>query len=193
MAMSAISILLASSISPVMTGSEPQAMGDDKIVEAISEISVIARSTPMDNYMLAAALRSRGEAVAVTGDGTNYVAALLKADIGLAIGKSGTALAKEASDIVILDQNFQSIVAAVSWGRCIFNNVQRFLQFQLTENVVTLVISFMSAVILNDAPFKAVQPLWVNPIMDSLGRSRSRPGRRIRHFCRGLRGGRNLV
>jgi magnesium-transporting ATPase (P-type) len=93
----------------------------------------------------------------------------MKADVGLAMGKTGTELAKEASDIVILDDDFESIVAAVSWGRCIFNNVRRFLQFQLTANVVTLFISFMSAVILNDTPFRAVQLLWVNLIMDSLG------------------------
>lgn len=110
-----------------------------------------------------------GEVVAVTGDGTNDVAALMAADVGLAMGRCGTELAKEASDIVILDDDFRSIVRSVVWGRCIFNNIQRFLQFQLTANVSTLFISFISAVILSETPFKAVQLLWVNLIMDSLG------------------------
>jgi calcium-translocating P-type ATPase len=105
----------------------------------------------------------------VTGDGTNDVAALMAADVGLAMGKCGTEFAKEASDIVILDDDFGSIVKSVIWGRCIYNNVRRFLQFQLTANVSTLFISFVSAVVLRDTPFKAVQLLWVNMIMDSLG------------------------
>ena len=160
---------IAPNFANVMSGSELRAMGEDKLSEAVADVCVVARSTPTDKYMIVAALQKRGEVVAVTGDGTNDVAALSKADVGLAMGKCGTELAKEASDIVVLDDDFGSIVKAVLWGRCIFNNVRRFLQFQLTANVVTLLISLISAVILNDTPFKAVQLLWVNLIMDSLG------------------------
>lgn len=160
---------IAPSFAKVMSGSELRAMGEEKLSEAVADVCVVARSTPTDKYMIVAALQKRGEVVAVTGDGTNDVAALSKADVGLAMGKCGTELAKEASDIVVLDDDFRSIVKAVLWGRCIFNNVRRFLQFQLTANVVTLLISLISAVILNDTPFKAVQLLWVNLIMDSLG------------------------
>jgi calcium-translocating P-type ATPase len=160
---------IASSLSQSISGAELRSMSPDKLSEAVADLSVVARSSPMDKHAVVAALQHRGEVVAVTGDGTNDVAALMQADVGLAMGRSGTELAKEASDIVVLDDNFASIVAAVSWGRCIFNNVRRFLQFQLTANVVTLFISFMSAVVLHDTPFKAVQLLWVNLIMDSLG------------------------
>jgi Ca2+-transporting ATPase len=160
---------IASPLSSALTGSELRAMSPDKVYEAVADVSVIARSTPVDKHAVVSALQRRGEIVAVTGDGTNDVAALMQADVGLAMGKSGTELAKEASDIVVLDDNFESIVAAVLWGRCIYNNVRRFLQFQLTANVVTLFISIMSAVIIHDTPFKAVQLLWVNLIMDSLG------------------------
>lgn len=153
----------------VMSGSLLRSLGDDKLLGAVGDVCVVARSTPMDKHMIVSALQQRGEVVAVTGDGTNDVAALMKADVGLAMGKCGTELAKEASDIVVLDDDFKSIVSAVLWGRCIYNNIRRFLQFQLTANVVTLFISFISAVILNDTPFKAVQLLWVNLIMDSLG------------------------
>ncbi|OHT11400.1 calcium-translocating P-type ATPase, PMCA-type family protein [Tritrichomonas foetus] len=153
----------------VVSGSELRAMDDAKLSEAVSDVCVVARSTPMDKHLIVSALQKRGEVVAVTGDGTNDAAALRKADVGLSMGKCGTELAKEASDIVVLDDDFKSIVKAVLWGRCIFNNVRRFLQFQLTANVTTLFISIISSIILNDTPFKAVQLLWVNLIMDSLG------------------------
>ena len=153
----------------VVSGAELRAMDDSKLSEAVSDVCVVARSTPMDKHMIVSALQKRGEVVAVTGDGTNDAAALRKADVGLSMGLCGTELAKEASDIVVLDDDFKSIVKAVLWGRGIFNNIRRFLQFQLTANVTTLFISIISAVILNDTPFKAVQLLWVNLIMDSLG------------------------
>jgi Ca2+-transporting ATPase len=153
----------------ILTGSEIRAMSEEQLIEVVGNVSVVARSTPMDKHMIVSALQKRGEVVAVTGDGTNDVAALVKADVGLSMGKCGTELAKEASDIVILDDDFQSIVSAILWGRCIFNNVRKFLQFQLTANVGTLLISFLSAVVLHDTPFRAVQLLWVNLIMDSLG------------------------
>ena len=153
----------------IYTGHELRTMNDEELNETISKARVIARATPVDKYMIVKALQSRGEIVAVTGDGTNDAAALRKADVGLSMGKCGTELAKEASDIVVLDDDFRSIVKAVLWGRCIFNNVRRFLQFQLTANVSTLLISVLSSLISNDTPFKAVQLLWVNLIMDSLG------------------------
>lgn len=153
----------------VFLGSELRSMNEEELSEAVSNACVVARATPLDKFMIVEALQNRGEIVAVTGDGTNDAAALRKADVGLSMGKCGTELAKEASDIVVLDDDFQSIVKAVLWGRCIFNNVRRFLQFQLTANVSTLLISVLSSLILNDTPFKAVQLLWVNLIMDSLG------------------------
>jgi Ca2+-transporting ATPase len=118
----------------------------------------------MDKHLLVTALRASGHVVGVTGDGTNDVPALIAADVGLSMGKCGTELAKEASDIVILDDDFRSIVRAVVWGRCVYNNIRRFLQFQLTANVSTLFVSFLAAVFLDDTPFRAVQL-----IMDSLG------------------------
>ncbi|KAH0791010.1 calcium-translocating P-type ATPase, PMCA-type family protein [Histomonas meleagridis] len=153
----------------IVTGSELRNLNEKQLIERLSTVNVIARSTPMDKHMIVSALHNNGEIVAVTGDGTNDAAALMKADVGLSMGKCGTELAKEASDIVILDDDFKSIIKSVIWGRCIFNNVRRFLQFQLTANIVTLFISFVSAIILNDSLFKAVQMLWINLIMDSLG------------------------
>ena len=153
----------------VITGDDIRGKSPEEIVELVSDCCVVARSKPLDKYEVVQALQRAGEVVAVTGDGTNDAPALRKADVGLSMGVCGTELAKEASDIVILDDNFKSIVSSVMWGRCIFNNVRRFLQFQLTANVVTLFISFISSVILQDTPFKAVQLLWINLIMDSLG------------------------
>lgn len=110
-----------------------------------------------------------GEVVGVTGDGTNDGPALKAADVGLSMGLSGTDVAKKASDIIILDDRFSSIVKAVLWGRSVFDNIRKFLQFQLTVNIVALTITFLSAVVGYQPPLNAVMMLWVNMIMDTMG------------------------
>ena len=110
-----------------------------------------------------------GEVVGVTGDGTNDGPALKAADVGLSMGLSGTDVAKKASDIIIMDDNFSSIVKAVLWGRSVFDNIRKFLQFQLTVNVVALTITFLAAVVGYQPPLNAVMMLWVNLIMDTMG------------------------
>ncbi|KAJ3423386.1 cation transporting atpase [Anaeramoeba flamelloides] len=127
-----------------------------------------ARSSPEDKYDLVTLLKEMGEVVSVTGDGTNDVAALKHAHVGLSMGIAGTYVAKEASDIVILDDNFQSIVLTIMWGRSVYDNIRKFLQFQLTVNVEALITSFLVAVFGQGMPLKAVQLLWVNLIMDTL-------------------------
>merc|ERR1719384_2026358 len=110
-----------------------------------------------------------GEVVGVTGDGTNDGPALKAADVGLSMGLSGTDVAKNASDIIIMDDKFSSIVKAVLWGRSVFDNIRKFLQFQLTVNVVALTITFLSAVVGYEPPLNAIMMLWVNLIMDTMG------------------------
>jgi len=110
-----------------------------------------------------------GEVVGVTGDGTNDGPALKAADVGLSMGLSGTDVAKKASDIIIMDDKFSSIVKAVLWGRSVFDNIRKFLQFQLTVNVVALTITFLAAVVGYQPPLNAVMMLWVNLIMDTMG------------------------
>ncbi|KVI05843.1 Calcium-transporting P-type ATPase, N-terminal autoinhibitory domain-containing protein [Cynara cardunculus var. scolymus] len=133
------------------------------------QISVMGRSSPSDKLLLVQTLRKLGEVVAVTGDGTNDAPALHEADIGLAMGIQGTEVAKESSDIIILDDNFASVVKVVRWGRSVYANIQKFIQFQLTVNVAALVINVVAAVSSGDVPLNTVQLLWVNLIMDTLG------------------------
>ncbi|XP_017247687.1 calcium-transporting ATPase 9, plasma membrane-type isoform X2 [Daucus carota subsp. sativus] len=140
----------------------------DRLIAA-EKISVMGRSSPNDKLLLVQALRKNGHVVAVTGDGTNDAPALHEADIGLAMGIQGTEVAKESSDIIILDDNFASVVKVVRWGRSVYANIQKFIQFQLTVNVAALVINVVAAVSDGDVPLNAVQLLWVNLIMDTLG------------------------
>ncbi|XP_058069861.1 calcium-transporting ATPase 10, plasma membrane-type-like [Magnolia sinica] len=142
----------------------------DELTELIPKIQVMARSSPLDKHTLVKHLRTMfNEVVAVTGDGTNDAPALHEADIGLAMGIAGTEVAKESADVIILDDNFSTIVTVAKWGRSVYVNIQKFVQFQLTVNVVALVVNFSSACLTGNAPLTAVQLLWVNMIMDTLG------------------------
>uniref|UniRef100_A0A8K9XD49 Calcium-transporting ATPase n=1 Tax=Oncorhynchus mykiss TaxID=8022 RepID=A0A8K9XD49_ONCMY len=136
------------------------------------KLRVLARSSPTDKHTLVkgiidSCLTDQRQVVAVTGDGTNDGPALKKADVGFAMGIAGTDVAKEASDIILTDDNFSSIVKAVMWGRNVYDSISKFLQFQLTVNVVAVIVAFTGACITQDSPLKAVQMLWVNLIMDT--------------------------
>ncbi|KAL3525601.1 hypothetical protein ACH5RR_013973 [Cinchona calisaya] len=142
----------------------------EELLELIPKIQVMARSSPLDKHTLVKHLRTTfNEVVAVTGDGTNDAPALHEADIGLAMGIAGTEVAKESADVIILDDNFSTIVTVAKWGRSVYINIQKFVQFQLTVNVVALIVNFSSACLTGSAPLTAVQLLWVNMIMDTLG------------------------
>lgn len=159
----------------VMEGKEFRALDQDALGKALQELKVLARCSPTDKLLLVKALQSTGEVVAVTGDGINDAPALAAADIGLSMGIAGTEVAKEASKIVILDDNFASIVATVRWGRSIKENIRKFLNFQITINIVALSLTFITACMwkggdsdpLHDFPIKPVQLLWINMLMDS--------------------------
>ncbi|XP_039834904.1 calcium-transporting ATPase 5, plasma membrane-type-like isoform X5 [Panicum virgatum] len=137
--------------------------------EIVEKITVMGRSSPNDKLLLVQSLKRKGHVVAVTGDGTNDAPALHEADIGLSMGISGTEVAKESSDIIILDDDFTSVVKVVRWGRSVYANIQKFIQFQLTVNVAALVINVVAAMSSGDVPLNAVELLWVNLIMDTLG------------------------
>lgn len=145
----------------------------DLIDQVWPQLRVLARSSPQDKYTLVSGIidshiSSKREVVAVTGDGTNDGPALKKADVGFAMGIAGTDVAKEASDIILTDDNFTSIVKAVMWGRNVYDSISKFLQFQLTVNMVAIIVAFVGACFITDSPLKAVQMLWVNLIMDTL-------------------------
>ncbi|KAF4822798.1 Calcium-transporting ATPase 2 [Colletotrichum tropicale] len=153
----------------VMEGVEFRRMEDRERTAIVRDLAVLARSSPEDKKILVKALRSLGEVVAVTGDGTNDAPALKSADVGFSMGITGTEVAKEASDIILMDDNFSSIVKALSWGRAINDAVKKFLQFQITVNITAVVLTFVTAV--GDAEqepvLNAVQLLWINLIMDT--------------------------
>ncbi|EQC30590.1 hypothetical protein SDRG_11646 [Saprolegnia diclina VS20] len=136
-------------------------------------LRVLARSSPKDKYTLVSGLIASNvyphgpQVVAVTGDGTNDAPALKKADVGFAMGICGTAVAKDASDIILMDDNFKSIVNAVKWGRNVYDSISKFLQFQLTVNLVAITIAIIGAIALEESPLSAIQLLWVNLIMDT--------------------------
>ncbi|XP_072328730.1 plasma membrane calcium-transporting ATPase 2 isoform X11 [Scyliorhinus torazame] len=144
----------------------------ERIDKIWPKLRVLARSSPTDKHTLVKGIidslhGERRQVVAVTGDGTNDGPALKKADVGFAMGIAGTDVAKEASDIILTDDNFSSIVKAVMWGRNVYDSISKFLQFQLTVNVVAVIVAFTGACITQDSPLKAVQMLWVNLIMDT--------------------------
>lgn len=144
----------------------------EKLDKIWPRLRVLARSSPTDKHTLVKGIidsniGEQRQVVAVTGDGTNDGPALKKADVGFAMGIAGTDVAKEASDIILTDDNFTSIVKAVMWGRNVYDSISKFLQFQLTVNVVAVVVAFSGACITQDSPLKAVQMLWVNLIMDT--------------------------
>ncbi|KAL1541478.1 Calcium-transporting ATPase 10, plasma membrane-type [Salvia divinorum] len=153
----------------IIEGKAFRTLTETQRLEIADKISVMGRSSPNDKLLLVQALRKRGHVVAVTGDGTNDAPALHEADIGLAMGIQGTEVAKESSDIIILDDNFSSVVKVVRWGRSVYANIQKFIQFQLTVNVAALIINVVAAVSAGNVPLNAVQLLWVNLIMDTLG------------------------
>ncbi|XP_020232282.1 calcium-transporting ATPase 9, plasma membrane-type [Cajanus cajan] len=153
----------------IIEGKTFRELSENEREQIAKRITVMGRSSPTDKLLLVQALRKGGEVVAVTGDGTNDAPALHEADIGLSMGIQGTEVAKESSDIIILDDNFASVVKVVRWGRSVYANIQKFIQFQLTVNVAALVINVVAAISSGDVPLNAVQLLWVNLIMDTLG------------------------
>ena len=139
-----------------------------KFIELITNLKIMARSQPLHKYALVLGLKELGKIVAVTGDGTNDAPALSKSDVGFSMF-AGTDIAKEASDIVIMDNNFSSLVVAIIYGRNIYDNIRKFLQFQLTVNFCACLLVFICACIGNETPLTTIQMLWINLIMDSLG------------------------
>ena len=150
-----------------MTGAEFQALSDEVAVRRALEIKILSRARPADKLKMVRLLQQSGEVVAVTGDGTNDAPALNHANVGLAMGKTGTSVAKEASDIILLDDSFPSVVKGIMWGRSLYDNIQRFIMFQLTINVVALGVALTGPFIGIKMPLTVVQMLWVNLIMDT--------------------------
>ena len=152
----------------VITGTEFAELSDKQLQERVLDLKIIARARPMDKKRLVEALQAKNQVVAVTGDGTNDAPALHAAHVGLSMG-DGTSVAKEASDITIIDNSFSSIGRAVMWGRSLYQNIQRFLLFQLTVNVAACFIVLVGAFMGTESPLTVTQMLWVNLIMDTFG------------------------
>lgn len=150
----------------IITGTDFEALSDEEVYERVNSLKIIARARPMDKKRLVEFLQKRNHVVAVTGDGTNDAPALKAAHVGLSMG-DGTSVAKEASDITIIDNSFRSIERAVMWGRSLYQNIQRFILFQMTVNVVACLIVLVGAFFDTQSPLTVTQMLWVNLIMDT--------------------------
>lgn len=150
----------------VITGAAFAALSDEEALNRIASIKVMSRARPMDKQRFVKLLQEKGAVVAVTGDGTNDVPALNRAQVGLSMG-SGTSIAKEASDITLIDDSFRSIATAVMWGRSLYKNIQRFLAFQLTISLTALAISMVGSFLDTDIPLTVTQILWINLIVDT--------------------------
>ncbi len=150
----------------MISGSDFAALGDDEAMQAAAKLKVMSRARPQDKARLVSLLQRNGEVVAVTGDGTNDAPALNAAQVGLSMG-DGTSVAKEASDITIIDNSFASIAKAVLWGRSLYLNIQRFIVFQLTVNVIACAVVTIGSFLGRQAPLSVTQMLWVNLVMDT--------------------------
>ncbi len=151
----------------ILTGPEFNTKSDEELIKLLPNLKVLSRAKPLDKLKTVKTLKAMGHVVAVTGDGTNDAPALNYADVGLSMGKTGTSVAKDASDIIILDDSFTSIVNAVKWGRSLYQNIQRFVLFQLTINFVALTVALFGPFIGISLPFTVTQMLWINLIMDT--------------------------
>nr|KJB38254.1 hypothetical protein B456_006G244700 [Gossypium raimondii] len=156
-------------LKPVVEGEEFRNYTSQERMEKVEKIQVMAGFSPFDKLLMVQCLKQKGHVVAVTGDGTDDAPALKEADIGLSTGIQGTEAARESSDIVILDDSFASVATVLRWGRCVYTNIQKFIQFLLTANVATLCINFIAAVSTGEVPLTTVQLFWVNLYMDTLG------------------------
>lgn len=162
----AMELGLAKEESQVFHADDIESMSDEELYRKIDKISVIARSTPSTKLRVVNMLKQKGNVVAVTGDGVNDAPAIKNADVGIAMGITGTEVSKEASDIVLLDDSFTTIVRAVHWGRGIYENFQRFIQFQLTVNFSAVIVVIVCVLLGKQSPFNTLQLLWINIIMD---------------------------
>ena len=149
-----------------ITGADFAALSDEEALDRVMDLKIMSRARPTDKQRLVQLLQQKGAVVAVTGDGTNDAPALNHAQVGLSMG-TGTSVAKEASDITLLDDSFNSIGTAVMWGRSLYKNIQRFIVFQLTINFVALFIVLLGSLIGTELPLTVTQMLWVNLIMDT--------------------------
>lgn len=157
---------IAEDASSAVLATDLEKLTDEELFKALKKITVVARSTPIVKLRIVKALKSGGEVVAVTGDGINDAPAIRHADVGIAMGKSGSEITKEAADVVLLDDGFMSVVKAVAFGRNVYKNLQRFILFQLSVNIAALTFITFSAILGLPSPFNTLQLLWINVIMD---------------------------
>ncbi|XP_039155440.1 putative calcium-transporting ATPase 13, plasma membrane-type isoform X2 [Eucalyptus grandis] len=153
----------------IVEGAEFRSYTPEERLQRVEKIRVMARSSPFDKLLMVQCLKQKGHVVAVTGDDTNNAPALKEADIGISMGIQGTEVAKESLDIIIRDENFASVVRVLWWGRCVYENIQKFIQFQNTVNVVAHAINFVAAVSSGAVPLNAVHLMWVSLIIYMLG------------------------